>query len=59
MATPPTQRILGYAVSTFAKEFIFVTGGRLMQSRESMKTVEYYSVRNDQWNTAPEMNQER
>ena len=56
-ATPLTKRYSGYAISTFAEEFIFVSGGA--NSRGYLKSVEYFSVRSKKWAIAPAMNETR
>ena len=40
-------------MSTFAKEYIFVSGG--FNGIIAFKSVEYFSVRNNQWVIAPDM----
>ena len=44
----------GCGISTYLEEYIFVSGGGL-----STKIAEYYSVRNNNWTIAPEMNEGR
>ena len=42
-ADPLTKRRY-YAISTFAEEFIFVSGGVKTNTGEELKTVEFYNI---------------
>ena len=56
-ATPLTERRY-YAISTFAEEFIFVSGGE-DASFDVLDSVEYFSVRSNKWAFAPAMKKTR
>ena len=60
-AKPSTKRVLyyylSYAISTFEEKYVFISGG--FNGYNSIKTVEYYSVSNNEWANAPEMNETR
>ena len=53
-ASPMIERGNSCGISTYAEEYIFVSGGS-----GSIKTAEYYSVKNNNWTKAPEMNDRR
>ena len=50
----PLRKRICFAANTFAKEYIFVSGGEY--KKNALKKVEYFSIRNNKWAKAPELN---
>ena len=57
-ACPPTARLYPSLVN-FADEVIFVSGGSTLKIYEWYETVDRYSIKEDKWSTAPNLNHAR